>query len=147
MIRPLRKRHLQIWILLAVALPVGIVSGWQAVRPPVKDPLLQPMSTTIFPLLLQKIEKTNYAISLRSMPDTSSLQLEWLNTTELPTPTAIIYQTKKQDDNIEGAAIIGRIEGRGNFRFLLKADSSGHHLHFVLYDIIHHQVIDRINFK
>jgi hypothetical protein len=42
MIRTLRKRHLQIWILWAVLLPVGIIVAWMAVPEKVTQELLQP---------------------------------------------------------------------------------------------------------
>lgn len=41
MIRSLRKRHLQIWILWAVLLPVGIIVAWMAVPDKVTQELLQ----------------------------------------------------------------------------------------------------------
>jgi hypothetical protein len=42
MIKQLRKRHLQIWVALAVLIPVGIVAGWMAVPKKVTQELLQP---------------------------------------------------------------------------------------------------------
>lgn len=42
MIRSLRKRHLQVWIFLAVLLPVGIIVAWIAVPKKVTQELLQP---------------------------------------------------------------------------------------------------------
>jgi hypothetical protein len=44
MIKTLRKRHLQIWILWAVLLPVGIIIAWMAVPEKVTQDLLQPPS-------------------------------------------------------------------------------------------------------
>jgi hypothetical protein len=42
MIKSLRKRHLQIWILWAVLLPVGIIVAYMAVPEKVTQDLLQP---------------------------------------------------------------------------------------------------------
>jgi hypothetical protein len=42
MIKPLRKRHLQIWALWAVLIPVGIIAAWMAVPKKVEQELLQP---------------------------------------------------------------------------------------------------------
>jgi len=42
MIKQLRKRHLQIWILWAVLLPVGIIIAWMSVPKKVTQELLQP---------------------------------------------------------------------------------------------------------
>jgi hypothetical protein len=50
MIKSLRKRHLQIWILWAVLLPVGIIIAWMAMPKKVTQELLQPPAKTqIFP--------------------------------------------------------------------------------------------------
>jgi hypothetical protein len=46
MIKTLRKRHLQIWILWAVLLPVGIIASWMAVPKKVTQELLQPPAKT-----------------------------------------------------------------------------------------------------
>jgi hypothetical protein len=46
MIKTLRKRHLQIWILIAVLLPAGIAFAWMAVPEKVTQKLLQPPSVT-----------------------------------------------------------------------------------------------------
>jgi predicted negative regulator of RcsB-dependent stress response len=47
MIKSLRKRHLQIWIVWAVLLPLGIVIAWKAVPKKVTQQLLQaPTSKT-----------------------------------------------------------------------------------------------------
>lgn len=42
MIKALRKRHLQIWVLWAILLPVGIVVAYLAVPKKVTQELLQP---------------------------------------------------------------------------------------------------------
>lgn len=46
MIRQLRKRHLQIWLLLAVLLPIGFVVALMSVPKKVTQELLQPPSKT-----------------------------------------------------------------------------------------------------
>lgn len=149
MIKCLRKRHLQAWIMLALLLPLGIVSAWLSIPRPVKDHLWQPLPPgEVLPVLLKKADKADYTVSLRSSTDGSSLQLEWINKSALTAPSAIIYQTSSASPETGTAdtGIIGRIEGRGLYRFPLKKDSTGNSLHLILYDIIHHQLIDRINF-
>jgi hypothetical protein len=42
MIKTLRKRHLQIWILWAVLIPAGIITAWMAVPKKATQELLQP---------------------------------------------------------------------------------------------------------
>ena len=144
MIKPLRKRHLQIWSVLAVLIPVGII-GALIVRPkPANDKTLQPSSTEALPVIIKKIEKENYTVSLRGN-NQNATQLEWINKTVLTFPTATIYKTSLGDNNIAGAELIGRIEARGAYHFALKPDSANNY-YFILYDFIKQQVIDSINF-
>lgn len=46
MIKTLRKRHLQIWILWAILLPAGIIVALMAVPEKVTQELLQPPAKT-----------------------------------------------------------------------------------------------------
>jgi hypothetical protein len=146
MIKSLRKRHLQIWLMLTFLLPFGIISAWLVVPKPPTDHLLQPPLSASLPVILKTIETNNYKASLRCNTDTSDLQLEWINKSALTTPSAIIYKTESKESKPVGSAIIGRIGERGIYHFALKKDKADQRFHFLLYDIIHHQVIDRINF-
>ena len=146
MIKILRKKHLQIWTALAVLLPSGIIAGWLAIPQPVKDHLLQPASTNALPVIIRSNEKQNPFVAIRSNADTSVLQLECINNAELTFPSALIYQVKDSVKNIEDGEIVGRIEMRGIYHFPLKKDSTEKDFHFLLYDIIHHKIIQRINF-
>jgi hypothetical protein len=148
MIKPLRKKHVQIWFYLAILIPLGIVSAWLAVPKAVTDRILHPGPSYELPVLIKTISKDNYSVSLRRQEDWSAVQLEWNNHLALTAPSAIIYQThpEKGTDSLEGAGLIGRIDSRGTYYFPLKNDSVNIHFHFMLYDIIHHKVIDRINF-
>jgi hypothetical protein len=79
MIKPLRRKHLQIWTGIAVLLPVGMVCAWLVVPKPVKDHLWQPASAVTLPVILKSMKRENYTVSLRTNNDHSSLQLEWIN--------------------------------------------------------------------
>ena len=46
MTKRLRKRHLQIWIIMAMLLPVGIIVAWMSVPKKVTQELLQAPSKT-----------------------------------------------------------------------------------------------------
>ncbi len=152
MIKPLRKRHLQIWSVLAVLIPVGIVSAI-IVRPkPVTNTLLQPATTEALPVIIKTVEKENYTVNLRGSDQTPA-QLEWINKTVLTFPTATIYKVpimqslkaSPKGGGLEGA-LIGRIEARGTYHFALKPDSTNTY-YFILYDFIHQQQIDSFDFK
>ena len=51
MIKPLRKRHVQIWYALAVLIPLGIIGAWLVVPEPVKDRLLNPAPSSALPAI------------------------------------------------------------------------------------------------
>lgn len=147
MIKPLRKRHLQIWYSLAILIPLGIISAWLVVPKPIQDRLLNPVNSNALPVLIKSVTKDAYTVSLRRKEDWSAFQLEWINHSPLTAPSAIIYETfpEKGISGPEGAALIGRIDSRGIYHFSLGKHSTNH-ASFLLYDIIHHRVIDRINF-
>ena len=149
MIKPLRKKHLQIWLVLLILLPTGIVSGLLVIPKAVKDNVLQPASREALPVVIKTIEKGDYTVNLRSNNDHSSAQLEWISKSVLTVPSAIIYRASAPagGEVLEGVAdIIGRIDARGIYRFPLKKDSVNNNLHFIIYDIIHHRIVDHINF-
>ena len=160
MIKPLRKRHLQVWSALLVLIPLGIVSALLVRPKPVKTVLLQPLSAEALPVILKTIDRENYTVSLRGNDQTAT-QLEWINKSVLTFPTAVIYKASTPKEsfrtnpfhggasesfNPEKAELIGRIEARGTYRFALKPDPTNNY-YLVLYDFIHQQKIDSIEFK
>jgi hypothetical protein len=154
MVRGLRKRHLQTWTALAALIPIGIISA-VVVRPQLpKDKLLQPIATAALPLVLGSVDKENYTVRIRSNEDTSQLQLEWINKRTLTFPTAAIYFTTTDinDNDINNASLIGRIEARGDYYFLLANEKSKiqqfnkKYFKLILYDFIHQKVIETITF-
>ena len=66
MIKPLRKRHVQIWTGIAILLPVGMICAWLVVPKPVKDHLWQPASTVALPVIIKSVTKENYSVNLRT---------------------------------------------------------------------------------
>jgi len=149
MMRPLRKRHLFTWRLMALLLPAGIIIAWLSVPEQLAQTLLQPDTTVPLPVIIKTTQTGNYTVSIRGNADGSQLQLEWINKTVLQYPTATIY-AGNEIKNFKEAKLIGRIEARGNWYFPLDSPftkESGNMDHFILYDFIHQQVIDTINFK
>ena len=145
MIRSLRKRHLQIWTLWSVLIPLGIISA-VLVRPEFpKDKLLQPAATAALPVVVKSLDKENYTVNIRSNNNGSQLQLEWINKKTLTYPTATIYEDSANTNDISKSALIGRIEARGTYHFNWKKSADSNY-HFILYDFIHQQIIDTINF-
>ena len=149
MTKNLRKRHLQIWSLLLVLLPAGIIAARLVTPVPVTDKLLQPRAAAALPVIVKTIEKENYAIHIRKSND-STFQLEWINKTTLTVPTATIYKIAAGSTDIKKGILIGRIEARGTHLFPLTDKglniSANQRFQLLLYDFIHQQVIDTINF-
>ena len=146
MIKQLRKRHLQTWTLLTLLLPIGILSAWLAIPKYQTNDLLQPVSTNALTVILGSVNKENYSARLRTNNERSAKQLEWVNKSSLTAPSALIYRLNNPPyKNISENDLIGRIDVKGTYHFALKNDSPGKS-QFVLYDIIHHHVIDTLNF-
>ena len=148
MIKPLRKRHLQIWAVLAVLLPVGIILSWLVIPNPVPVKLLNPEAIELLPVIKHKRDNDHYCIHIRTNNDNTVWQLEWKNKMALTVPSAVIYKTTGNSAEIKNGQLVGRIEARGNYVFVLPGDPAiTDRLHLVLYDFIHQQVIDSINFQ
>ena len=147
MIKPLRKRHLQIWSILLLLLPSVIILGRLAVPAPAKNKLLQPIATAALPLLLKTKAKNDYVANIRSTVDSSNLQLEWINKNALTVPTALIYKLSKgSTKGADEKELVGRIEARGTYHFALKKENAALKPSFLLYDFIHQKNIDTLNF-
>jgi len=147
MIKPLRKRHRQIWMAWAILLPVGIVFAWLAIPNQQAVRLLQNPTETLLPDIVQSGSLPDYSINLRSNEDRTRWQLEWFNRKVLNVPSAVIYQVNERTDSFTpaNAKLIGRIEAQGSYRFPLSIDSSvDKPLDLVLYDFIHNKIIDSI---
>ena len=155
MIKALRKRHRQIWMALALLLPAGIVLAWLAIPNQQPVTLLKEQPAALLPGIIKTVDKKNYQVTLRSNKERTEWQLDWKNKTELTVPSAVIYKAASNISYEEGyklfqpgnAILIGRIETKGDYVFPLKLDSTGlHRVQFILYDFIHEQKIDSINF-
>ena len=133
-------------MILAILLPAAIISAYISIPKATTNKLLQPAVGEALPVLIKAVDKINYTASLRMSSDSSQLQLEWKNRAASVYPSSLIYQLAENSDDIKQAAIIGRVEARGDYYFSLKKDSTKY-FRFVLYDVIHQQTIDSINFK
>ena len=155
MTKPLRKRHLQIWIGFAVLIPVGIALAWLAIPNSEPVQLLQAPTVDLLPIIINTRDKRDYTINIRTNKSTTQLQLEFKNKIPLTVPSAVIYKASPSPSKggvagsfkAENAELIGRIEARGDYVFPILADSTGNkQFHFILYDFIRQQIIDSINF-
>lgn len=135
---------MQVWMTLAVLLPIGIAAATLSIAKKQYDQTLQPAPIKALPVILKSSNDDNYAVSVRSDASHTSKQLEWTNKAVLTAPAALIYALNEANASIDNAALIGRIEGKGTYYFALPNDTTSV-FHFALYDIIHHQIIYTIH--
>jgi hypothetical protein len=156
MIKPLRKRHLQIWTAIAVLLPLGIIFSWLVIPNPMPVKILKPESPELLPVIHAKKETLSYCLNIRTDKTTTNWQLEWKNKLALTVPSAIIFKASPSpsEEGVsrsfkpESALLIGRIEAKGDYVFRLEIDSiQNEELNLVIYDFIHDKIVDFITFK
>ncbi len=140
MIKQLRRKHLLIWSIWAILIPLGIISAWMAISVKATDNLLQPGKGMALPALIHTIEKKSFTASLKSNEDRSAYQLEWINKEISVVPSSLIYKVNQPENEL-----VGRVEAKGIYYFSLAKDSTDEY-RFILYDIIKKQIIDSLKF-
>lgn len=148
MIKQLRKRHLQIWALWAVLIPVGIIVAWMAVPKKVTQELLYKDAVPIGSPASGEAFENNYSLLIRY--DTSMNQyktyLQFENRYKLKTPPLLIYKmTDSIANTIDKQLLLGRIDKEGSQFFPL--DTFIYNDRFILYDFLHKKIIDTITVK
>ena len=164
MIKQLRKRHLQIWALWAVLIPVGIIVAWMAVPKKVTQELLQKVAPASTYHTIASVDKENYKINIL-VPNSVTikhptgweyeLNVQFINKKESSTDSLLLYKViDLTDNNIDKQELLGRIKSKGTQEFRLKFFDlrvTNHKFDyrdkFLLYDIMKKQVVDSINFK
>ena len=141
MIKPLRKRHLQIWIIWAVLIPFGIIIAWMAVpEKPIQELLQEPVNKML-PVLVKSVERPNYRVNLKANEDKTQYQIEWINKEGSTMPSSLIYKISQPENEL-----VGRVESSGVYHFTLAMDSANTY-DFILYDITKQQMIDSLKFS
>jgi len=156
MIKQLRKRHLQIWALWAVLIPVGIIVAWMAVPKKVTQELLTPVTLRNTNVTLVSVEKEDYKLSLLldTAKDKDLLNLEFINKKKNDLPSFLLYRlTDTTTINIDKQEILGRIGSRSpqyfplTYIYIRSCFEFSNLAKFVLYDIGKKQPIDTLIFK
>ena len=163
MIKSQRKRHLQIWALWGVLIPVGIIVALMAVPKKVTQELLQKVAASTYHTIAS-VEKENYKINILAPNSVTikhptgweyDLKVEFVNKKESATDSLLLYKViNVTDNNIDKQELLGRIESKGTQEFRLKFfdlrvtnKKFDYRDKFLLYDIMKKQVVDSINFK
>jgi hypothetical protein len=164
MIKSQRKRHLQIWTLWAVLIPVGIVVAWMSVPKKGTQELLQKVAPASTYHTIASVEKENYKINILAPNSVTikhptgweyDLKVEFINNNESATDSLLLYKVIDiTNNNIDNQELLGRIESKGTQEFRLKFfdlrvtnNKFDYRDKFLLYDIMKKQVVDSINFK
>ena len=164
MIKSLRKRHLQIWILWAIILPVEIIVALMAVPKKVRQELLQKVAPASTYHTIASLEKENYKINIL-VPNSVTIKhptgweydikVEFINKKGSATDSLLLYKVIDfTDNNIDKQELLGRIQSKSTQEFRLKFfdlrvtnNKFDYRDKFLLYDIMKKQVVDSINFK
>jgi hypothetical protein len=144
MIRSLRNKHRQAWLSIALLLPIGIILSWLTIPNPIPVKVLPAIS--LLPEIKGKQETTRYCINIRCNTEKTAWQLEWKNRLALTTPSAVIYRAGNGSNKIDSAKLVGRIEARGDYAFVLEPVKDSI-LYLFVYDFIHGKIIDSANIK
>ena len=155
MIKQLRKRHLQIWALWAVLIPVGIIVAWMAVPKKVTQELLQEPKTKKGVVVIANGDLNDYSFRILtdSLPKSSTMYLEFTQKKELKAPSLLIYQVVTPDGkDLNKQLLLGRIGSKGLQLFALDPRFTdwnvrkwyGYQAKFVLYDFASKNVMDSI---
>ena len=146
--KPLRNAHRQIWLVLSVLLPAGIVCSWLVIPGSSPAATLSRPAQQLLPVIQAKGEYSAHCIYIRSDTGGTAWQAEWKNKLPLTVPSAVIYQTDGRHTDINKAYLVGRIEANGDYVFKLQAASTSHkEINLLLYDFIHEKLIDSFNIK
>jgi hypothetical protein len=147
MIKSLRKRHFQIWIIWAIIFPVVIVIGWNSIRYPFVQAKITRDQSISFNTIYQSWNRTDYLVEWQFDSSSKKSQLRWLNKIVLTYPTATIYFSSEDSFKTNSSILIGRIEARGEYYFpidSIAAEVKKSKGKIVLYDFIHQQIIDTL---
>jgi len=143
MIKPLRKKHLEIWIALALLLPAAMLRAWLA-QPIAPISSSQKQEAAAFELVTDSFKSSRYIARIRYTQNHASCQLEYINQLPLEVPSILLYRVNNGAATIDGNQLLGRIGQTGPYYFPLPQAREKEN--FILYDFIHQQVIDTIKF-
>jgi hypothetical protein len=129
-------------MLWALLLPLGIVSAVMA-RRSIPSSAIEIQNGFLLPVVIKEKIWNGNTLQLRGSTQSKVQQLVWMNKQMLSIASAALYLEESDINSVSSPKYIGRIESRGNYVFELPVKSQ---YHFIVYDFIHQQIVDRINF-
>jgi len=117
MIKPLRKRHKHIWILLAVLLPAGFISAYLVIPDQVLNntelsPVKQPSA---FSDVIFTVDDEYLLLNVRQ--ENGKKQIEIVIKQPLTRASTILYLSDEINPDIKQALLLGAIGTRAVYRF------------------------------
>lgn len=145
----IRKRHLYIWMALAVLLPVGYVAAILAVPPeaPATNVVETIRSQDLPPQyarVLQVAEHPRLKMQLRQDTASQQRQVELILKQPLRRPSTWAYLSEGDSTRIAGKQLLGLLTNQGVYRYALP--DSLHPRLLLLYDGIRKQIYAVIPF-
>ncbi|MEM7369946.1 MAG: hypothetical protein AAF587_15175 [Bacteroidota bacterium] len=144
----LRRRHQQIWMILAILLPLGFIASWMSIPAP---SLPDQLTRTNPPLLQNAIQIADgtgegIQVGLFAAPGQKEKQILIEVQQELQSASTWVYSTPAQDaSGTKKWTILGLLEHTGQYRFNLPSDQATAGI--VLYDGIKQEVLQTIFFE
>ena len=148
MIRPLRKRHLGMWLVLMLVLPIGFFTAIGVIPDPeISGQEVQfSVSTISTPVVLEHNE-ASLGLNFRFHASADSIkhnQLEVEVQNTLDQPSSFIYIADQDVDGIERAQFVGSLGPRGRYQFELDTALDVQSLKTILlYDMIKEKVFHK----
>ena len=142
MIRPLRKRHRFIWLILFVVISTLFIKSY---RPPDKIIQTQPGSIIDSKGFIKSLSATgpNYDARLGTLKSGEKVLLLQIKSL-FRSPAPGVYLTKEDAEDMMDFLWLGDINKTGNYRFTF---NTGDSYHLVVYDPIKRRKIETFNFQ
>ena len=146
MISQLRKRHLTIWTILAVLLPVGFVVATLSIPPSATVRTLTTSTQPALPTVLASQETPELKLNRRTASQADQQQLEVVIKQPLTSASTLVYlATDPRSTDAKQGILLGRLGSKGVYRFVVPSGQSAEKgWKVLLYDVIKGQTIQTI---
>ena len=148
MILPLRKRHLYIWIVLGILLPVGYFTAYMSMPgyPAESKEELNFGIVAALPNVVATQTTNSLEVNLRDGNASSQKQLENKVNRPVKNPAATIYLGQQQIERPEQGVLLGLVGPVGTQRINLDSTLSSYSsYHLLIYDPIQKEIIEQIS--
>lgn len=110
----LRRSHRIIWLVLAVALPIGFGAALRLNKEPLTVDPVGPAEPVSLPVTVKSVDKPDLTVTLRRAAATADFQLEIVVKTALEVPSAVVRVRQAS-----GWRAVGLLNAPGLYRYPL----------------------------